>query len=275
MRTSDEIYHRVRWDPSLDPERFVMGVAERGTAVATRIGLVDFVAGGEIPWHRVLFFEADGELVWDRASGVDRLDETLAGRVRPEADARDGAAGGVLAVPPTYRTAVAWLPPEALWEPIQHVRRAHDRHVHRWPPHVNVLYGFVPESEFVVARVLVAAALREVPPFRARLQGVHWFGHREDSTVWLDPAAAGGEPWARLREALEERFPLCGAESRAFTPHLSLGRTRDPRALAARCEELLGTFSVRVTELVLLSRRADGPMRVRAAVPLGTRPVRR
>ncbi|WP_344388819.1 DUF504 domain-containing protein, partial [Streptomyces aureus] len=53
MRTSDEIYHRVLWDPRLDPERFVMGVAERG-APPKRVLLGDFVPGGEIPWHRVV-----------------------------------------------------------------------------------------------------------------------------------------------------------------------------------------------------------------------------
>ena len=41
-----------------------------------------FVPGGDIPWHRVIFFEADGEVVWDRSSGVDRIDETGAGRAR-------------------------------------------------------------------------------------------------------------------------------------------------------------------------------------------------
>ncbi|MFF5975781.1 RNA repair domain-containing protein [Streptomyces sp. NPDC012769] len=258
MRTSDEIYHRVLWDPRLDAERFVMGIAERGTDRPTRIDLVDFVPGGDIPWHRVLFFEADGELLWDRTSGLDRLDASPAGRVHAD----------VLAVAPTYRTALAWLPPPGLWEPIQSIRRVHDRQIRRWPPHVNVVYGFVAEADFLRAIPVVAAALRTVPPFRARLQGVRWFRHRTDATVWLDPAAAGPEPWQRMREALEERFPLC-VDDRGFTPHLSLGRSREPAALAARCEELLGTMSVRVEELVLLARRGDGPMRVRATVPLG------
>ncbi|MEV5412543.1 DUF504 domain-containing protein [Thermopolyspora sp. NPDC052614] len=30
MRTSEEIYHRVRWDPRFDPARFVFGVDQRG-----------------------------------------------------------------------------------------------------------------------------------------------------------------------------------------------------------------------------------------------------
>lgn len=81
MRTSEEIYHRVRWDARFDPARFVLGVAQRGRD-PKRVPLERFTPGGDIPWHRVLFFEADGEVVWDRSSGTDRIDATDAGRVR-------------------------------------------------------------------------------------------------------------------------------------------------------------------------------------------------
>ncbi|MFD9244450.1 2'-5' RNA ligase family protein, partial [Streptomyces sp. NPDC059556] len=192
----------------------------------------------------------------------------------PAADAPPGRDHELLAVPSTNRTAVAWLPPTELWPPIQHIRRAHDRQIHRWPPHVNVLFGFVPEAEFARALPLVAAALAETPPFTARLEGVHWFAHREDATVWLDPAAADHEPWVRLRESLELRFPLCGSPSRGFTPHLSLGRTKDPHFLARTAGGLLAPMPARVDELVLLSRRGDEPMRVRARVLLGSGDVR-
>ena len=81
MRTSEEVCQRVRWDPQFDPARFVLGVARRGTG-PERVPLPSFVPGGDIPWHRVLFIEADGEVVWDRAGGFDRLDASTAGRVR-------------------------------------------------------------------------------------------------------------------------------------------------------------------------------------------------
>lgn len=81
MRTSEEIYHRVRWDARFDPARFVLGVAQRGRD-PKRVPLDRFTPGGDIPWHRVLFFEADGEVVWDRATGTDRIDATDAGRIR-------------------------------------------------------------------------------------------------------------------------------------------------------------------------------------------------
>jgi endonuclease/exonuclease/phosphatase family metal-dependent hydrolase/2'-5' RNA ligase/uncharacterized protein (UPF0248 family) len=553
MRTSEEIYHRVRWDPRFDPSRFVLGVGQRDAA-PKRVALPAFTPGGDIPWHRVLFVEADGELVWDRATGLDRVDTCEAGRARDprrlrppfftartphawdpaagwrpatgrgrtgdaaplvltwntlwdrydsdrldtarrrplllaaleEADAdvialqevepallsmllaapwvragytlgtdpygpdiddsgllllsrlpvreaarhelgphksvaaitvdtaagvlvvaathltsdhsADGAArrraelariaeglagvdgdvillgdfndgtdtpasalglrdawteargpdqtptfdpdanplaalsslsgrasrldrillrgrprvisaalrgdaptpeglyisdhygveavldltgdesgersgggsgrgsGGVLDVPPTARTAVAWIPPRELWPPIQAVRRAHDPQLDRWPPHVNLLFGFVPESEFEAAASLVAAAAAEVAPFTARLEGVRTFRHRDHSTAWLDPAAADPAPWARLRRALERRFPRCEGRPEGFTPHLTLGRTDDPIRLAG--------MTAQVGELVLLSRRADEPMRPRARVALGTGEIR-
>src|SRR3954453_8638206 len=81
MRTSQEIYHRVRWDARFDASRFVLGVEQRGRE-PKRVPLPSFDPRGEIPWHRVVFFEADGELVWDRASGLDALDASGAGLAR-------------------------------------------------------------------------------------------------------------------------------------------------------------------------------------------------
>jgi len=76
-----------------------------------------------------------------------------------------------------YKSAACIVPPEAVWGPIQAIRRDHDRGFVRWLPHINLLYGFIPDEldNFARAAEALQAALSTVPPFRVRLAQFGYF----------------------------------------------------------------------------------------------------
>jgi poly(A) polymerase len=70
--TSREVYHRIRWDPRLDPREFVIGY-DAHTEELEEMPLAAFVPDGEIPWHRVWYFRRGAEVIWDRRRRIDTL----------------------------------------------------------------------------------------------------------------------------------------------------------------------------------------------------------
>ncbi|MFF8613481.1 poly(A) polymerase [Streptomyces sp. NPDC015350] len=241
MRTSEEIYHRVRWDARFDPARFVMGVAQRGT-VPKRVPLPRFTPGGDIPWHRVLFFEADGEVVWDRSSGVDRIDATDAGRVRTPRR-----------LPSPYftsRTPHAYSASRAAWTPGPEDAPAPPPA--SGPPTLltwNTLWDRYDSDRIDTARrrpllldALRAAdadviALQEAEPaLLALLLAAPWV--RDGYTFWADPA---GRDVADCGLLLLSRLPVREAGLHALGPHKAVA--------AVVVETSEGPFTVAVTHL--------------------------
>ena len=55
LRSSEEIYHRLRWDPMLPAERVFIGYEDRLRG-EVEIPLMEFTPGGRIPWGRVWSF---------------------------------------------------------------------------------------------------------------------------------------------------------------------------------------------------------------------------
>src|SRR5262245_25967963 len=88
----------------------------------------------------------------------------------------------------TPHTAVVLIPPEALWPPIQAIRMEHDSHVHRWMPHVTLLFPFVPADLFAEAESKIEAACGKVAPFRIALARFEYFAGPK--TAWLEPEPA-------------------------------------------------------------------------------------
>jgi poly(A) polymerase len=198
----------------------------------------------------------------------------LSGLLQIDADAPVTA---VVASAAVHTSALVVTPPEALCAEIQAIRAVHDPSHVRWMPHINLVYGFVPEADFPAATEAIAAALRGLPPIRVRLAGVRRFDHKGSTTVWLAPTTSPPGLLQSLQARLAARFPACDEQSTrghdGFTPHLTIAKlTGSPgeiSALVDRWSAQLQPIEFTVDAVHLISRRGGEPFAVRGSVQLG------
>lgn len=214
------------------------------------------------------------------ASGEDAQTERIRDGAGPEPEPvpESGAPDDTAAPLPTHRSALALLPAPSNWPAIQAIRARHDRSFERWMPHINLIYGFWPESHFTAALPAVRSALADIRPFPVELTELRCFHHRRSDTIWLHPVTAPEDALRAVQAALTEAFPGCDEQSQkspaGFTAHLSIGqvRGRDRR----RIDELIAEWQAAwqpqrfvAGAVCLISRRGDEPFAIRHIVPFG------
>ena len=73
--------------------------------------------------------------------------------------------------PLSHRSALCVVPHRSAWAQIQDVRCVHDRAFRRWPPHINLLYPFLPDdaagADFAAAAQLACRRLSTMATFTA------------------------------------------------------------------------------------------------------------
>lgn len=72
LRTSREVYLRLRYDPTFEPSEYVVGFRTRGGEIA-ELPHSQFVPDGEIPWHRVVYIRTADRFVWHRDLRYDAI----------------------------------------------------------------------------------------------------------------------------------------------------------------------------------------------------------
>jgi len=169
--------------------------------------------------------------------------------------------------PKTPHSAVVLIPPQDIWEPIQAIRRERDPHVHRWMPHITLLFPFFPADRFAEAAGKIEGACARVPPFHVWLARFDYFPGPK--TAWLDPEPA--EPVMSLQAELQRWFPHCDDVSRhagGFRPHLSVGQ--GPPDLAQKLQADWKPLEFEANDVALISRDGpDDPFRVHRVFELG------
>ena len=174
----------------------------------------------------------------------------------------------------THHTAVVAMPPPEVWEPLQAIRRQHDRNVHRWMPHITLLYPFMPREQFGEALPRLQEVGRQRVAFRVTLTTFRAFTHAfGKATIWLAPEPS--QALVTLQAALQAAFPAYDEQSRfptGFTPHLSVGQASSPRGRHHLLETLQTSWQpvqFTLTAIALIWREADRPFEAAHAILLG------
>ena len=74
-----------------------------------------------------------------------------------------------------HKVGICVVPPTSAWPAIQAVRREHDRHFERWPPHINLVYPLLLTDQGL--RELpgrLRELLLDVPPFEVTTQSIYF-----------------------------------------------------------------------------------------------------
>ncbi len=111
--------------------------------------------------------------------------------------------------------------------------------------------GAVPDDQELALRAALELAARETQPFSLELGGLEAFPSAKRPRVIYLQAPKGGPEMVRLAAAIERHVAPLGypTEARAFTPHVTLARVKDPK-LAPRVGERIAALPlVKVAEL--------------------------
>lgn len=127
-----------------------------------------------------------------------------------------------------FTSAVVIVPPQNKWAPIQEIRKIYDRNIHRWMPHITLLYPFRPESKYLNLERVYSEKCKHIKQFKISLKKFNFFTHgKENFTIWLDPEP--NKSIITLQAKILEIAPDCNDVNKfktGYKPHLSLGQVK-------------------------------------------------
>ncbi|ELT99150.1 hypothetical protein CAPTEDRAFT_183161 [Capitella teleta] len=183
----------------------------------------------------------------------------------------------------SFKSSIVIIPPKEFWEPIQMIRKKHDKAYERWMPHVNLLYPFIADANdgqfFSEAAQDLKSALKDIQPFKVCFtkDSFKVFKRKKFCTLWLKPIVVAHPQVLGLQESMVKTFPQCNDVNKigdhGFTPHLSLGQLK-PKGYRECVDEFSKDWTdmeFTVDHVTLISRADfDDPFHVRHEVPLGS-----
>jgi endonuclease/exonuclease/phosphatase family metal-dependent hydrolase len=111
----------------------------------------------------------------------------------------------------SYKTSLCVIPPHNIQQELPNYNP-------NWMPHINIFWGFIPESKFNEYYVLLNKI--KIDPFNLVLNEIDTFEHDENITVYLKPSKESIEKLREIHSKYSSIFPL--KDTSEFNPHLSI-----------------------------------------------------
>ena len=164
-----------------------------------------------------------------------------------------------------HSSTVALVPPETAWAPIQKVREElHDKGLYRWPPHINLLYPFLPFEDFAAATLLLAPALSSLQASEITLDSLGCFGGRKNGVLYAHCSSEQQTAaLIKIQATLQDALPFLTHQQRngIFTPHMTLSHFGSREAAEAAKEALASNWApvnFRLDDTIHVLRREGG-----------------
>ncbi|KAI0386064.1 hypothetical protein F5Y04DRAFT_245391 [Hypomontagnella monticulosa] len=125
----------------------------------------------------------------------------------------------------TYETALCVIPPKHLWPVIDNLRRVYDSAYKKWPPHINLVYPFVPIQDLQRASEAIISKLHKLDgadQIDIQLDTADCFPNQKRSVFYIhDQELRPGPVLTDLREVILESL---GRVSDGTQLHLTVGQ---------------------------------------------------
>lgn len=122
----------------------------------------------------------------------------------------------------TVTSSLCIIPPDYMHEYIDKFRKIHDAAYSRWPPHINLVFPFIPVADFpsVKTKLEEAFKINNVSCFVIRLDTISYFKQSDKITVHAKP---------KYTQELYKIYDIiCSTlnieKTRDFAPHMTLGQ---------------------------------------------------
>lgn len=162
-----------------------------------------------------------------------------------------------------HDTALCLIPPQHLWPSVERLRCRYDSAYVKWPPHINLVYPFVPTQDLSEAVGRIVARLADHPfsqdsrTLDVRLNASSLFKHKHSNTLFLhDQDRERASALSQLRSSVLQA--LGQDDSGNYTMHMSVGQSTDAESdshkLLMEKLALLPTLQWAAGHLVVLTR---------------------